>query len=403
MSDPWEEIKLEGEILRLKSTDCFVAELALILGGIPEKETGTILKEARKEEDDVYSHPNPGMSWLEPMCRLILKAVSDKKIASLYIYADNYCELREIFAEDELPSPELKVFLYDFLEFIVEYHPGIIDKISEELQPSIEFIKTQKNTAPKYEKMTEPFETHGMDIELWAKNIFYGISKLGIMWDGYSGETSDLIRGEAQPTGDGDCIYSHPAVPGLEQRCTTISNAIRSGKLRVKNRGEFENMIGAYFNFMCKVSLYSFVEFLVENDPNGIPISMSAIANRIESKKKSETKSEDLITKERASFEMTLDLFFESVFGELKDIASEKGALDSIRKFKAFAGIFGLPKSTFEKKQRESKGKLLDKFKEKYNLKDLEGNDLKKAIENKINELMSKKKVKKRKPRGGLR
>jgi hypothetical protein len=51
----------------------------LIWRGISTDKMDTILKEASIEEEDVYSHPNA--PWLEPMCRLILKAVADQKIA----------------------------------------------------------------------------------------------------------------------------------------------------------------------------------------------------------------------------------------------------------------------------------------------------------------------------------
>ena len=172
-------------------------------------------------------------------------------------------------------------------------------------------------TASKHEIKTEPFETNGMDIELWAKSTFYGVPKLGIMWDGYSEETADLILGEAQQIGE--CIYYHPAVPGLVQQCTAILNAIRSGKLQVKNRGEVENMIGAYLHFLWEIPLYNFVEFLVDNDPNRIPVSMSVIANHIESKKKSETKSEEINPKWETSLLKVLATFYEYTMGNHKN------------------------------------------------------------------------------------
>ena len=148
MNNPWQEVEFEGEIIRLKSTACIIPKLALIWRGIPEKETDKILEEASAKEEDVYSHPE--MPWLEPICRLILKAVSDKKIASSYYSCNDYYELQSIGLDyEELPPPELNIVLYDFLEFLVEYHTDTIDKIPAYLQAPIEFIKAQKDLAPK--------------------------------------------------------------------------------------------------------------------------------------------------------------------------------------------------------------------------------------------------------------
>lgn len=181
-----------------------------------------------------------------------------------------------------------------------------------------------------------------------ARHKFYGVEQLAALWDGIPQEEMEQFfekGGEWIEAG----VYSHPKSPDIELRCRIIIGVIEEEKIQYKNDSykifgsspeDIDPTVSIPYHDHTTISLYNFIEFIVENYPNQIPESMRVLADHIQ-KKKIEMKPEKVNPKRENSMLKIIAAFAEYTMGTKK--SSDADVFKNMSTFhKAMNELYGI-------------------------------------------------------------